>query len=96
MMLPLQHTFTRRHAPLRWFAIALLALLLAGCASRTRAPVEDRNAPPARLAKLKLLRTGLALSTWSRKTAVPRQIRWAKIDGCVPIGWMASIYLSST
>jgi len=40
--------FARHHAPLRWLAVALLALLLAGCASRTRAPVEDRGSPPGR------------------------------------------------
>ena len=43
-----QNAIARRPAPARWLALALLALLLAGCASRTRAPVEDRSAPPAR------------------------------------------------
>ncbi|MEO6566018.1 MAG: peptidoglycan DD-metalloendopeptidase family protein [Casimicrobiaceae bacterium] len=47
MLLP-QPSLARHRAPLRWLAMALLALLLAGCASRTRAPVEDRSAPPGR------------------------------------------------
>ena len=49
-MLLLHHSFVRLHAPLRWLAVALLALLLSSCASRTRAPVEDRSAPPVRAA----------------------------------------------
>ncbi len=47
-MLLLHHSFARHHVPLRWLALALAALLLAGCASRTRAPVEDRSSPPTR------------------------------------------------
>lgn len=47
-MLLLQHSFVRGYAPLRWLVLALAALLLAGCASRTRAPVEDRSSPPSR------------------------------------------------
>ncbi len=35
-------------APWRWLAVVLLAALVAGCASRTRAPVEDRAATPPR------------------------------------------------
>ena len=37
-------------APWRWIALALLATIVAGCASRTRAPVEDRAATPPRTA----------------------------------------------
>ena len=33
-------------APWRWIALALLATIVAGCASRTRAPVEERAATP--------------------------------------------------
>ncbi len=32
----------------RWLALVLLATIVAGCASRTRAPVEDRSAVPPR------------------------------------------------
>jgi len=54
-MLLLHHSFfARHHAPLLWLAVALLALLLAGCASRTRAPVEDRSSPPGRPAAVVL------------------------------------------
>ncbi len=35
---------------IRYGAVALLAVALIGCASRTRAPVEDRTAPPATVA----------------------------------------------
>jgi lipoprotein NlpD len=51
----LQEFLTMRHSPnprsgpsqaLRRFGIALLAVVLVACASRTRAPVEDRTAPP--------------------------------------------------
>ncbi len=35
-------------APWRWLAVVALVTIVAGCASRTRAPVEDRSAPPSR------------------------------------------------
>jgi lipoprotein NlpD len=41
---------TMPYRTIRYGAVALLAVVLVGCASRTRAPVEDRTAAPAAVA----------------------------------------------
>jgi len=42
----------QRAAPWRWLAVFVVVTIVAGCASRTRAPVEDRSAPPPRPASV--------------------------------------------
>lgn len=48
----------RPTASTAWIALALAGLLVAGCATRTQAPVADRETPPARTPTIGIVQSG--------------------------------------